>query len=216
MSGKLAREFMLVAILPVLLLGSRMAYAQGESDLGQIEFGVRQLYGNRSSAKFNEYRDIPQGVFVRHAEADLDNLFKKDFFFSFQARDPRENDQTFLISGGAYRKYRLDLKWDQIPHVFTTTARSFLIENTPGVFVAPIAEKSILQANVGNVPVLQSVLASAPLVNMSLRRDKGTGTLTLTPTTDWTLRLNYSHEKMYGHRPFGTTTNSFTNVIELP
>jgi MtrB/PioB family decaheme-associated outer membrane protein len=51
---------------------------------------------------------------------------------------------------------------------------------------------------------------------MSLRRDKGTGALVLTPTTDWTVSLKYSREKMYGHRPFGTTTNGFNNIIELP
>ncbi len=216
MSRQLLQRFILFAIVPVLLLASRTAYAQGEADLGQIEFGVRQLYGNRSSAKFNEYRDIPQGVFIRHAEVDLNDLFKKSFFFSLQARDPRENDQTFLISLGTSRQYRLDLKWDQTPHVFTTTARSFLIENTPGVFVAPFPIKSILQANASNVPVLQSVLSSSPAVNMSLRRDKGSGTLTLTPRTDWTLKLNYSHEKMYGHRPFGTVANGLTNITELP
>jgi MtrB/PioB family decaheme-associated outer membrane protein len=208
---------MMFTTLMMLGATASTAYAQGsENNEGRIELGVRQLYGERNSAKFKEYRDIPQGFFVKQAEVNLDNLFKNSFFFSFQTRDPRENDQTFLFSLGAYRKYRLDLKWDQTPHVFTTTAKSFLVENTPGVFLAPDPVKTALVAAGTNVSVLQSVLASSPLVNMSLRRDKGSGTLALTPRTDWTVKLNYSHEKMYGHRPFGTTTNSFTNVIELP
>jgi hypothetical protein len=44
----------------------------------------------------------------------------------------------------------------------------------------------------------------------------GSGTFIYTPTADWSLQLQYSKEKQTGVRPFGTTTNSFTNIIELP
>src|ERR1051325_4367121 len=207
----------MIAVAGLLLVAGGGAYAQENPDReGRIEAGVRQGYGDTNSAKFNEYRDIPDGFVISHVEVGLGNLFKNSFFFHFQARDIREKDQTFLVDLGAYRKYRLDLKWDQIPHVFTNTARSFLTETSPGLFVATDATKAAFAAAGTNIPALQNTLAGFPLVPMSLRRDKGSGVLTETPGTEWTLGVNYSHEKMYGHRPFGTTTNSFTNGIELP
>jgi MtrB/PioB family decaheme-associated outer membrane protein len=215
MSTKRLGKFAVVAIALLSAAGGT-AYAQAEAERGRVELGVRQLYGERNSAKFFEYRDIPQGAFVKHAEVELHELLEKSFFFGFQARDVREEDQTYLVSLGIARKYRLDLKWDQTPHVFTTTARSFLVESSPGVFVAPEAVRNALISAGTNVSILRSVLGSSPSVPMSLRRDKGTGTLSFTPTTDWTANVSYSREKMVGYRPFGTITNSFTNIIELP
>jgi MtrB/PioB family decaheme-associated outer membrane protein len=202
--------------IAVLLLVSIAAFAQTDSGRGSLELGVRQLYGDRNSAKFFEYRDIPPGFFIKHAEINRHELLERGFFFTFQTRDALEEDQTYLMSLGIARKYEMDLRWDQIPHVFTTTARSFLIETSPGVFIAPDPTRTALINAGSNTSVLQSVLGSSPSIPMELRRDKGSGTLTLTPTIDWTAQLKYSREKMTGHRPFGTTTNTFTNVIELP
>ena len=202
------------AILPAVFLSGEMAYAQGEErERGHIEIGIRQLYGERNSAKFNEYRHIPQGFFIQSSEVNLHNLLGNTFFFNFQSRDTIERDQSYLASLGVYRKYRLDLQWDQTPHVFSTTARSFFFEGSPGVFTAPAPLRALLQSQPAN---LQAVLDSARLLDLSLRRDKGAGTLTYTPTTDWDVQLQYSREKQTGYRQFGTTTNSFTNVLEMP
>ncbi|MBI1956442.1 MAG: MtrB/PioB family outer membrane beta-barrel protein, partial [Acidobacteria bacterium] len=220
---KLLRWFVSVALLPAVFLAREAAYAQQEAqreagERGRIEFGVQQLYGDRSSSKFNEYREIPQGFFIQHSEVNLENLLNNSFFFNFQSRDTRENDQTYLLGLGVYRKYQLELRWDQTPHVFTTTARTFFVESSPGVFTAPAVVRSFLQSQPASAAVtsLQAVLDSTRLLDMSLRRDKGAGTLTFTPVSDWTVQLQYSREKQVGHRPFGTTTNSFTNTLEMP
>jgi MtrB/PioB family decaheme-associated outer membrane protein len=207
---------LVIAIIGLAPVAPPACAQEDEQEHGQFELGVRQLYGERNSAKFNEYRDIPQGFFIKRAEVDLHELLQRSFFFNFQARDIREEDQTYLIGLGIARKYRLDLKWDQTPHVFTTTARSFLVEARPGQFLAPDAIRTALVSAGTNSSVLRSVLDNSPGVDMSLRRDKGSGTLAFTPGTNWTALLNYSREKMVGRRPFGTTTNSFTNIIELP
>lgn len=206
----------LFAVVPAVLLGQGAAVAQeqnGPGDRGRVELGVRQLFGDRASSKFQEYREIPQGWFIQHSEVTLGDLLNNTFFFNFQSRDTRENDQSYLFNLGEYRKYRLDLRWDQTPHVFTTTAKSFFLESSPGVYIAPRPLANYLQANPGD---LQSLLDNARPLDMSLRRDKGGGTFTFSPSMDWDLQLGYSKEKQVGTRPFGTTTNQFTNTIELP
>ena len=220
MRAKHLRWFVTVAILPVVLLPREMAYAQGEQgERGRIEFGVRQIYGDRQSAKFNEYRDLPKGFFIRHSEWSFHNLLDNTFFFTAQTRYSRNQDQSYLFDLGRHRKYHLELLWDQTPHVFTNTAKSFFVETSPGVFTVPGAVRSFLQSNpptATNVASLQAVLDSAHLLDMSLRSDKGAGTFTFTPASDWTVQLGYSKEKKKGYRPFGTTINSFTSPIELP
>src|SRR5262245_32611583 len=98
MKTELLCRLTILALLSVLFLTNEAAYGQngqsGESERGQIEVGVRQLYGERDSAKFKEYRDIPQGFFIRYSSVNLDDLFNNTFFFNFQSRDIRERDQT--------------------------------------------------------------------------------------------------------------------------
>lgn len=227
MRTTLLRWFAGVAILPVIIFffARDKAYAQdAEPERGRIEFGVRQLYGDRRSAKFNEYREIPQGFFVQRLELDLDDLLHNSFFVNFQGREAVERDQSYLLELGKYRKYRFELRWDQTPHVFTTTGKSFFDEFSPGVFTVPSPLRSFLvpppppapaQTTAERQALLLSALQGARLLDLSLRRDMGSGKLTYTPTSHWTADLQYAREKMVGYRPFGTT-NYFTYTTELP
>ena len=197
----------------VWLTPNRLCAQAGEGERGQIEIGIRRLWGDRSSSQFNAYRDIPQGLFIRYSEVNLNNLLHNSFFVNLQSRDTRERDQTYLLGLGAYRKYRIDVRGDQTPHVFTNTARSFLVESSPGVFTVPAPIRSTLRSQPSS---LRALLDGAPLLDMSLRREMGSGAFTYTPTSDWAFQFQYSREKQTGRRPFGTTTNQFTNTVELP
>ncbi len=200
----------------LLALGSVAAlrmYAQSaEGGTGRIEVGARAIFGDHDSSKFNEYRHLPQGLFLRSSEFSLDDLFHGRFYVRFQSRDSFQRDQAYLLTAGQDRKYRLQVRWDETPHVFTNTARSFLIESGPGQFTAPASVISTLRqpANLGGL------LDGAPVVNMSLRRHGGSAVFTYTPTANWTFDLGYTLETQLGHRPFGTTANQFTNIVELP
>src|SRR3990172_4473861 len=118
MRGNLLRWFVTVAVLPVVFLPREMAYGQGEQEeRGRIEIGVRKIYGDHQSAKFNEYRDLPENFFIRHSEWSFNHLLDNTFFFTAQTRYLRNQDQSYLFALGMPRKYRLELVWDQTPHV---------------------------------------------------------------------------------------------------
>lgn len=203
-----------IGILAVMIFLPALLHAQQqEGENGRIEIGVRQVFGDNRSSKFNEYRHIPQGFFIQHFETSLDNLLNGSFFFSFQTRETLERDQSYLLDLGMYRKYRLELRWDQTPHVFTTSAKSFFLESSPGVFTAPGPLRARLESQPSD---LSALLDSARLLDMSLRRNMGGGVFTFTPASEWTLKFQYSKEKQTGVRPFGTSLNSFTNIVELP
>ena len=120
----------------------------GEGERGHIEIGIRQLYGDRGSSKFNEYRDLRRGFFIRSAEVNLGNLLNDSFFFNFQSRDTLLKDQSYLLALGRRGKYRLDLLWDQIPHVFTNQAKTLFQESSPGVFTVAAPIRCLSQARI--------------------------------------------------------------------
>ncbi|MBI3940960.1 MAG: MtrB/PioB family outer membrane beta-barrel protein [Acidobacteria bacterium] len=224
MRTKLLWWFLGVAVLSVFFLPEK-AFAQDvERKKGHVEFGVRQLYGERASAKFTEYRHIPQGFFVQHFGLDLDDLLNNSFFANFQGRETLERDQNYLLDLGKYRKYQFQFRWDQTPHLFTTTGKSFFLEPSAGVFTVPGPLRSLLvpppppapaQTTQQRQVLLQDALQDARLLDLSLRRDIGSGTFTYVPAPHWDLGLQYSREKQVGHRPFGTTMY-FGFVNELP
>ena len=215
----------LVGVSTLAFLVGGPLYGQEPSDKpvvsGSVEVGFRQLGGNRDSSKFEEYRDIPSGVFVRYFRFSADDLFRKNFFIHFQTRESLEKDQTYLLDLGVPGKYQFEFRWDQTPHLFTTSAQSLFLQSSPGVFTIADPVQAILQAAATSVPrttttVVPALFASEQPFGVSLRRDTGSVKFVYMPTPDWDVRFQYARERQTGARPFGTTTNAFTNVIELP
>ena len=200
----------LVLLLP-LILPKPTLHAQEGARRGNIEIGVRALAGDRSSSQFNEYRDLTPGLYVQQAGLDLESLFQTNCFLSFQTRQSWQKDQRFLGTFGNYGKFVCDVRWDGTPHDFTNTAATLYTESSPGAFVIPAATRAALQANAA---VLPQVLTGATALNVAMRRKLGSGTCQATPSAAWSFYTKYSRESASGYRPFGTTTNDMTNVLE--
>lgn len=195
----------------VLLMG-QTGFAQ-EEERGRVEIGVRHIFGDRQAAKFREYRDIPVGLYIQRFEVNLNSLLNERFFLDYQTRETVEKDQSHLLSTGLNGKYRLVLRWDQTPHFFTNTTKTLFTDAGNGRFTAPSPLRSSLQAAPAG---LNGFLEGARPLDIGLRRNTGSGTFTYTPTANLNIDVAYSREKQSGSRPFGSTTNAFTNTIEHP
>jgi MtrB/PioB family decaheme-associated outer membrane protein len=180
---------------------------------GTLYLGVRRITGEHGSSKFTEYRQVPNGFFLQGAELHQERLFGRNLFFNFQTRDTVQDNQSHMLNLEAPGKLRFDFVWAQTPHDFSNASRSFFVAAGPGVFTVPPAIRTALQSRPADLP---QFLNQAGAVQTTLQRERGTGTFTLTPTDAWTLRLQYSRDRQDGARPFGTTTNGFSNSIELP
>jgi MtrB/PioB family decaheme-associated outer membrane protein len=203
-----------VLLLPLSLLLRPALHAQdGMTESGSVEAGVRALAGNRDSSQFNEYRDLRPGVFLKLFDLRLDHLFRKNYFLELQSRDSVLKDQSYRLAFGAYGKFHFDILWNEIPHDFTNTAISLFQQSSPGVFVFPAGQRTILQSSPASLP---SVLSGSLPLDMTLLRKQGSETLQYTPTASWILQLLYSRETQNGYRPIGTILNSSNNNLELP
>ncbi len=80
---------------------------------------VRDLTGEK--AKFNEYRDIRTGV-----TGSFDVQYERgNYYLDFYGNEVARRDQKYDLSGGKWGNFKYDLWYDQIPHNFTTNAKTF-------------------------------------------------------------------------------------------
>ncbi len=106
----------LLIMIAVVLLPSSNLFAEewtlrGEASAVPIQVDIR---GNK--AKFNEYRDIREGV-RGHIGV---NLEREDTYLDFQAGAIGNKDQTLELNGGNRGSFQYYLKYDEIPHSFNS------------------------------------------------------------------------------------------------
>jgi len=91
---------------------------------GDIELGWRfflERPSERERGKFEEYRDIPPGIFLENLEM---YLLSKDesYLIEIRARDVGLEDQNFFLRSSKVGLYSFEFEWDQVPHVFSTAS----------------------------------------------------------------------------------------------
>jgi MtrB/PioB family decaheme-associated outer membrane protein len=146
----------LVALLTGLAAVAPAALAQDTSRVqtsGRITTGFQQHDNSTGSSKFSEYRDRhdqlldfrlgvwnPRGMFLDAAGANL-----------------TREDQSLRVAAGDLGRWRLDLGWDEIPHLFSNKAQSPYTASGPGLF-------TVSQPMVITFKKLATAAADAPSV----------------------------------------------------
>lgn len=208
-----SRRSLSVSLLLLLFLlptGSLLGQEE-EREIGRIDIGVRGIFGDHESSKFQEYRALPEGLFLRYFRADLGQFADSNVFVDIQARQTLENNQDFLLSAGAYGTHRLEFRFDETPHNFTNTASSFYSESSTGFFSVPPEIRSALEANPSTLP---GFLAAAPGIDVDMGRRRVGGSYAFAPNRDWNLEVEYWNNKQTGGRAFGTNFG-FGRILEF-
>ncbi|HXX56251.1 MAG TPA: MtrB/PioB family outer membrane beta-barrel protein, partial [Candidatus Nitrosotalea sp.] len=144
---------LLVLIVPSMALGQtqekdkekdKTQSTDQDQDHGYVDFGVRfatgDVYGRPDlpfdptlkNSKFNEYRDVRNGFFLRKADVKFDNVLNTKHYFRFQTSKSIYRDQSYLGTFGSYGKFKLQFRYDEIPHIYSDTTRTLFAETTPG------------------------------------------------------------------------------------
>lgn len=99
--------FLLLAT-PVLVVA-----ADGNTEMhGTIELGVLGGHINGNEARFQEYRDMEDGV-VGGVQIDV---LKGTYYLQMDAENPNADDQSFQLKGGAYDNFKYKFYYDEIVH----------------------------------------------------------------------------------------------------
>jgi MtrB/PioB family decaheme-associated outer membrane protein len=194
---------LVVAGFVLLALASGSAWAQTEffglKIDGSVELGGRAYIDrptDKQSGKFEEYRDIPQGLFLEDLRLRLSTKDDR-YLFEFKATEAGEDDQNFLLRSSRLGFYEFEFEWDQIPHIYSTTGRFLGTETQRGVFTLPSPR-----------PALSAHDSAPRLDEIGLRWDTARLSLALTPTPEWDLKAEYTRINKDGDRPIGMSFGS--------
>ncbi len=191
---------------------------------GQVTVGVLGA-DDVGSSKFEEYRDVPEGVSV-----PCFSLFSRTdkVDFSLWGQNVSRDDQRYT---GWFNTSAFDLSFDynEIPHNMGNNAHVILAETAPGVW----RMSDTLQRAIGTtvdatstagrtVPFYDALLAStfdsAGLVDISSARKRGSAKLDLGKKLPFDLSLTYMRELKSGYRgeDGGGVYSAVSSVVEVP
>jgi len=207
-------------LLPVLVA----AQEAEKPERGMVDFGVRQLWGDVygrpdlpfkpgiQNSKFNEYRDIRNGFFVRRFRLELEDVLGSKNFVSLQSQRAVFRDQSYLASFGSWGRYKLQFRYDEIPHIYTNTSRTLYTTTVPGVYtIAPLVRTSLQPIDANTIlpsTIENQVVPGMAFVTPFILRRNGTFFSSYNPTASWTIWGAFSREHQTGTRPIGTIINS--------
>ncbi len=229
---------LLLAILisPTMLFSQEQPAAPAPATHGSVEFGVRHLWGdeygrpdlpftpNVKTSKFNEYGDRRNGFVVTRFSLNYDDILGTKNYVSLQSQSTFYKNQSYLGTLGRYGKFKVQLRYDEIPHIFTNTARSLYVETSRGVLTILPATKQILQdrssivcatppctaAQINiSLPgfVATQVVPGENFITPSLQRKAGTLSASWDITPNWNAFFSFSREYEAGTRPIGLIFN---------
>jgi hypothetical protein len=222
--------------VPALLSGQEKPTTEPPPpEKGSVEFGVRGVFGDVYgrpdlpfhpdvlTSKFNEYSDRRTGFVVPRARVNFDDILGTKNYISFQSQSTFYRNQSYLATFGQYGKFKLQFRFDEIPHIYSNTTRTLYVETGPGVFTILPATKQALQDRssklcaVANCTAAQislslpgfiaAQISTLPFIVPQIHRKAGAGLASWDVTPHWNLTFFFSRENEVGTRPIGLIFN---------
>jgi MtrB/PioB family decaheme-associated outer membrane protein len=213
--------FSLVAAL--CLVGLPAAGAAGEPQSGgSITLDFRGVGGDDESAKAQEYRDLSDGV---AASADLFYV-NGAYHLEILGSDLGLDDQSVRLRGGDYGNFKYTIFYDQIPHEYSSGARSFYT----GIGTGDLDYSAAARAKNLDARLTPAISTDPNLWNVfdyGIQRKSYGASGEASLKSPFYLRLGAMQEDRTGTKPLGadsgvfadvtgSQTSSFGNVVEMP
>ncbi|EXJ14894.1 MtrB/PioB family outer membrane beta-barrel protein [Imhoffiella purpurea] len=184
---------------------------------GQVEIGGMATGGNTDSAWFRRYKDLPtSGLYLNNFSVQAEQLEKgKGYFLEALGGGIGYRDQYEGVSFGRYNDWKVDLFYNETPHVFTNRYRSLWsgvgsshlrlnglppggvgIRNADGTMNATASQTA-------TVAGMRSAIEAVEDSELSLVRETGGVSIDKYLSSKWRLIASYSREHRDGSRPFG-------------
>src|SRR5271169_175509 len=260
MNVKRSSQLASLAVFALLLLPAAVFAEEPPPERGSVEFGVRYVWGDVygrpdlqlgpgvspgcvgcgtpfdplvSASKYEEYRDLRNGFFIKRVNATFDNVLNSKNYVSVQSQKTLYHDQSYLATFGQYGRYKVQFRYDEIPHTYSDTARTEFTETSPGVWSFPAAIRSTIQASsAANLPSLlagtganaaNGVVTNFNFITPSIIRKAGSVLVSYNLTPALNINGLFRRESENGTRPIGLIMNSSPSAsassgfgVELP
>lgn len=176
--------------------------------------GIFSFGPGRKSSSFQEYGDWVNGLILGSAGFYAENR-KSGWYVSGLAEDAGRRDQFYQLTGGLYGVLNAKLFFDEIPHVYSTEARSIWA----GIGTGNLVLRDGLVPGASSAAAVAAAAAGAPLTEIKITRQKAGFSLSYTPEDDLEAYLQLSNEERQGTQPISATfgypfENGATQIIE--
>ncbi len=193
----------IAALMVIILLLPIHVFAEDEIDLsGGVSVITRTVDGERDSSKFEEYREIPDGV---SGKVRLGHRSDR-YFFDLKAKDIAEDDQYLRVRSGLYGKFKVELIYDKIPHRFAYDARTLYSGIGSGQLVLSNSVQNTLEGTAGDnaarANALLNFYTGAQTVDLELYRKTGKVNVDVMALDPVNFRVELRREERDGARPF--------------
>ena len=212
-------------ILLMLLVTPAMVSGQDQRpERGMVEAGSRWSWGDvygrpdlpftpeLKNSKFNEYRDLRNGFFVRRFRLHMDDLMGSKYYVDLQSDKSIYRDQSYLGTFGAWNRFKLQFRYDEIPHTYSSTSRSIYTETGNGILTIPLLTRNALQTLAASTSLPSTIQTQVvPGLNFFVpaqQRRMGTVLFGFDLTPNWDVAASFAREHDSGMRPIGMIFNS--------
>ena len=208
------------------VIGVTALPARAEQELGPVivsgeaQVGGRIYWDDNGSAKFEEYRDIPEDPFgsLRFLIEDSD----RRYYFQAWLDDIAEDDQQYRFEGGRYGRWGIRGLFSEIPHTFSNQAVSpYMPVGNDLLRLRPGFDRTLAPGDPAyNAQLTPSYRVPGTTPTRAQRLDfrtiDGSGEIFFKPTSEWDLSAGYriidrdhNRAKAFG---FGSFGGNYINV----
>ena len=196
-------------VLAAATFAASTAWAQTD---GLATFGWQGWNQTAPEAKFREFRDLPRGGFL---EEFLLRDRKGNLSSTLWGANAARADETYGLSLSRGALWRLDAKYQEIPHLFSQVARSSYTETSPGTFLLPDSLQRTNQEFPANyVPTMTDLLSVAGGVGLVSHTKVTQARLRSRPMPNWRFEIRGRDLRKDGHQAMGGSFG-VSHTVEL-
>ena len=186
---------------------------------GQVEAGLLSVSGDRTAARFGEYKSLKNGLYLNNFQLGAEKP-DASLYIDVLGGGLGRDDAYLGVTAGRYNSWRLKTHYNETEHLFTSTYRNLWSgTGTPRLTLNNLPAGPLAPATAASTDIAIGAAALAtPYSNLSVSRRKGGLRLDLTLPADWTLFAAFGSEQRKGARPFGLVSagGGGTGGVEIP
>jgi MtrB/PioB family decaheme-associated outer membrane protein len=174
---------------------------------GMFEAGGETTSGTGDRpGRFEEFRHIPRGLYVRAFRLDFQSENSPHQAF-FNGLEIGQRDQRFLAGVWGVGRYRTTFQWDQVPHSFGNQ-RSFFTSTSPGILDVDAGLRTQFESasDLALPNLVRAAVAGLGTVPVRGRRHDAFFRQSIRPLENWEMHLQLRRTTAAGTRPISTGT----------
>lgn len=195
------------------MLASASIPAARAGDGSEATFGSQWWTQSVNDAKYQEFREQPRGGFL---ESFVWQQWSGRNSVRLQGMNALRRDQNSKLTWANGARFRLDLGYQEIPHLFSQVARWGWLQSSPGVFVIPDSLRARNQAIPGSYTQrMIDFLRTAPGVRLGFSTDISSARARLRPAKGWQFEARSTLRTRDGLKPYAMSFG-FSTALENP